>query len=209
MSVLAADRAAPSQALPTVAASAGDAASQSAFDPAVGKIAEIVKSTYDYMPTALSGYMAGVAVIATIFWNIVPITVIAPWAAAFAVMCLVRILITRSFWRAKPKTLEQWKIWRLRSNVGTLAAAAMWGATGWLFYGQGAGAQNAALQETGLIVIIYTYCVVGIPVLSIQPRLYLAFAVLCILPLVVRIASVGDLYHYQLGGELSDRKSVV
>jgi signal transduction histidine kinase len=147
--------------------------------------------------------MAGVGVVSMLFWNIAPMSVIAPWAGAFALMCLVRMLITRSFQRAKPQTLAEWEVWRLRSNVGTLAAAVMWGLTGWLFYGQGGGSPEAALQQTGLIVIIYTYCVVGIPVLSIQPRLYLAFAVLCILPLVVRIASVGDLYHYQLGGELS------
>jgi signal transduction histidine kinase len=185
-----------------IAASPSDGAA-TVNDPALGKLAEVVQSTYDYMPTALSGYMAGVGVVSMLFWNIAPMSVIAPWAAAFAVMCLVRMVITRSFQRAKPQTIGEWEIWRLRSNVGTLAAAAMWGATGWIFYGQGHGTDQAALQQTGLIVIIYTYCVVGIPVLSIQPRVYLAFASLCILPLVARIASVGDLYHYQLAGELS------
>jgi signal transduction histidine kinase len=68
---------------------------------------------------------------------------------------------------------------------------------GWLFYDQG-----TALEQTGLIVIVYTFCAVGIPVLSIQRRLYLAFAALVFLPLLVKIAMVGDRYHYLLAGEL-------
>jgi signal transduction histidine kinase len=172
-------------------------------DSALGKLIEGVQATYDYMPTALIGYLAGVGVVTTLYWGIAPMSVLAPWITAFVVMCLVRMAVTLHFRRSTPTTAAEWQTWRLRSNIGTLVAASLWGLTGWIFYVQGAGgAQQTGLQQTGLIIIIYTFCVVGIPVLSIQPRLYLAFAALLFLPLVARIAMVGDLYHYQLAGEL-------
>jgi signal transduction histidine kinase len=172
-------------------------------DPALGRLIEGVQSTYDYLPTALSGYLAGVGVVTTLYWGIAPMSVIAPWITAFVVMCVVRMAVTLHFRRSTPTTPAEWRTWRLRSNIGTLVAGTLWGLTGWIFYVQGAsGSQQTGLQQTGLIIIIYTFCVVGIPVLSIQPRLYLAYAALLFLPLVYRIASVGDLYHYQLAGEL-------
>jgi two-component system, sensor histidine kinase len=167
-------------------------------DAQLGTIVEIVKSTYAYMPAALAGYLAGVGVVATLYWPIAPMGLLLPWAGAFVAMCVVRALVIARFRRAAPETRDEWLAWRLRSNIGTVVAAAMWGATGWIFYGLGDEQQ----QATGLIVIVYTFAVAGIPVLSTQPKLYLAYAGLCLLPLVVRIARVGDVQSYQLAGEL-------
>ena len=171
-------------------------------DPALARLSELVQSTYDYMPTALSGYAAGVAVATMLYWDIAPAAVMLPWWGAFAVMCLVRLFITLAFKRAAPRTRAEWQRWGLYSNIGTLVAATMWGVTGWVFYGQGVGTRDTGLQQTGLIIIVYTYCAVAIPVLSIQRKLYRTYAALCFLPLVLRIALVGDIYHYQLAGEL-------
>ena len=158
---------------------------------------DIVQSTFDYVPTAMAGYAAGVGVVAALFWGFAPWAVMLPWMAVFVAMVLMRIAVLRAFRRAQPRSLRDWRLWLVRSNVGALAAAAFWGATGWVFYGYSGG-----LQQTGLVIIVYTFCVVGIPVLSIQPRMYLAFASLCIVPLIMRIVRVGDLYHFQLAGEL-------
>ena len=173
-----------------------------AHDAARSKLAETVRFTYGYMPAALAGYMAGVGVVAMLFWDNAPMTLLAPWMAAFAVMCVVRVFVIRAFTRAAAAhshawTLTDWRRWSLRSNIGTIVAASLWGAAGWLFYGHGDG-----LEQTGLIVIVYTFCAVGIPVLSIQRRLYLAFAALVFLPLLTRITMVGDRDHYLLAGEL-------
>ncbi|MBC8057019.1 MAG: hypothetical protein H7Y61_10620, partial [Rhizobiales bacterium] len=171
-------------------------------DPALARLSELVQATYDYMPTALSGYIAGVLVATMLYWNIAPASVMLPWMGAFALMCIVRLFVTLAFRRAAPRTRSEWQRWGQYSNIGTLIAGAMWGATGWVFYGQGVGTIDTGLQQTGLIIIVYTYCAVAIPVLSIQRRLYRTYAALCFLPLVARIALVGDIYHYQLAGEL-------
>ena len=176
----------------TVSAGAGAGA-----DPPRSTLPDIVQSTFDYVPTAMAGYAAGVGVVAALFWGFAPWAVMLPWMAVFVAMVLMRIAVLRAFRRAQPRSLPDWRHWLVRSNVGALAAAAFWGATGWVFYGYSGG-----LQQTGLVIIVYTFCVVGIPVLSIQPRMYLGFASLCIVPLIMRIVGVGDLYHYQLAGEL-------
>ncbi len=158
---------------------------------------EVVQSTYDYLPASLAGYTAGVGVVTMLFWGIAPATLMLPWLGAFVLLGLARFFVWQGFKRAQLQTRADWSRWLLRSNIGTLAAGAFWGFTGWAFYDEGNG-----LQQTGLIIIVYTFSVVGIPVLSIQPRIYLAFAALSFLPMVVRIASVGDSYSYQLAGEL-------
>ena len=164
---------------------------------ALASIAEVVQTTFDYMPATLSGYFAGVCVVIVLFWISAPAMLITGWLIAWALMGAGRFAVWQQYKRASPVTLPEWLRWRLRSNIGSLAAAALWGATGWLFYGHGDG-----LQLTGLVIIIYTFSVAGVPVLSIQPRIYLGYAVLCLLPLVVRIGLVGDNEHYLLAGEL-------
>ncbi|HWI10538.1 MAG TPA: HAMP domain-containing sensor histidine kinase, partial [Burkholderiaceae bacterium] len=167
-------------------------------DPAFAAVVEVVQSTYAYMPAALAGYLAGVGVVTMLYWPIASAALLAPWIGAFVAMCAVRAVVIQRFRRAAPHTRDEWLRWRQRSSVGTVVAAALWGATGWIFYGLG----NEPQQATGLIIVIYTFTVAGIPVLSTQPRLYLAYASLCLLPLVARIALVGDVYSYQLAGEL-------
>ena len=174
------------------------AAAQADHDPAFGAVVEVVQSTYAYMPAALAGYLAGVGVVTMLYWSIAPAALLLPWIGAFVAMCVLRAFVIQRFRRAAPRSREAWLRWRLRSNIGTVVAGALWGATGWIFYGLGLEQP----QTTGLIIIIYTFSVVGIPVLSTQPRLYLAYAGLCLLPLVLRIAMVGDVYSYQLAGEL-------
>jgi signal transduction histidine kinase len=109
----------------------------------------------------------------------------------------MRALVTLRFRRAVVQTRAEWKHWLVMNNAGTLVAAALWGATGYIFYTRAVG-----IQQTVLIVLIYTYCVVAIPVLSIQPRLYLVFAGLAFLPMTARIFSEGDTYGYRLAGVL-------
>jgi len=171
-------------------------------DAASAKLAETVRFTFDYMPAALAGYMAGVGVVAMLFWRAAPMSLLLPWMAAFTLMCAVRIFVIKAFRRAAAAqshawALTDWRRWCLRANIGTIVAASLWGLAGWMFYDQG-----TALEQTGLIVIVYTFCAVGIPVLSIQRRLYLVFAALVFLPLLARIAMVGDRDHYLLAGEL-------
>jgi signal transduction histidine kinase len=163
----------------------------------LGTLPDIVQSSYDYMPAAMAGYVSGVGVVVVLFWALTPVPVLVTWLAAFALMLLVRLWIMLRFRRAAPQTRSEWRHWLLRNNAGTVVAASFWGVTGLVFYTRGMG-----IQQTALIVLIYTYSVAAIPVLSIQPRLYLTFVGLSFLPLIGRIFAGGDTYSYQLGSVL-------
>lgn len=158
---------------------------------------EEVRSVYEYMPATLAGYMAGFGVIALLYWMSTPLGVMLPWLGSFGLLWLVRAWTARRFKRADPRTLADWQRWRLYGNLGSIASGALWGAAAWIFYPRG-----DAIQQVGLIVLVYTYCVAAVPVLSTQPRIYLAFASLCFAPMAVRIASEGTAYAYQLAGIL-------
>ena len=158
---------------------------------------EEVQAAYDYMPAALAGYAAGVGVVALLFWASTSTTVMLAWIAAFGLMLGIRLVVAQRFRLAQPRSHDEWLRWRHAMNIGTVAAGTLWGATGWIFYARGND-----IQQIGLIVIVYTYCTAALPVLAMQPRMYLAFAALCMGPLLVRIASGADAYSYQLAGEL-------
>ena len=177
-----------------------EARNKSAAAPAetgLGTLPDIVQSGFDYMPAAMVGYVAGVGVVTVLFWKLTPPMVMMAWLAAFTLMLLMRLWVTLRFKRAVVQTRADWQHWLVLNNSGTLVAASLWGVTGFIFYTRGMG-----IQQTALIVLMYTYCVAAIPVLSIQPRIYLAFAALSFLPMTARIFSGGDTYSIQLGGVL-------
>jgi signal transduction histidine kinase len=161
-------------------------------------LSEQVQSGFDYLPVALVGYAAGVAVVASLFWRATPPMLMWSWAGVFAALIVVRAFTVVQFRRDFAGGAIDWRRWRLRANAATLATATLWGLSAWIFYLRG-----NAIQQTGLIIVAYTFCVAAVPVLSIQPRLYIAYATLCFVPMVVRIASVGGFDNYQLAAEVA------
>jgi signal transduction histidine kinase len=165
--------------------------------PATSALREEVESVYDYMPATLLGYLAGIGVIVMLFWSLTPARVMLPWLAAFGVLWVVRFAIWRRFKRAAPQSQGEWLRWRRVWNIGTLISATLWGTSAWLFYPSG-----ESIQQIGLIATVYTFCSAAVPVLATQPRLFLAYATLCFVPMAARVASDGTLGGYQLAGIL-------
>ncbi len=160
-------------------------------------LAEEVRSAYDYMPATLAGNVAGLLVILVLFWALAPHELLAAWGSLLAGLGGVRYALYRRFLRSTPRSVQAWSRWRRAWNAGTLAAGVLWGASAWLFYPEG-----DSIQRIGLIITIYTFCIAAVPVMATQPRLYMAFAALCFVPMVLRIAAPGDVDSYQLAGVL-------
>jgi two-component system, sensor histidine kinase len=160
-------------------------------------VPEEVRSTFDYMPATLAGYVAGIGVLTVLFWQRVPALHMVTWLVLFVLVLGYRGFIFFRYRRSTIERIEDWLRWRVLSNVGSLCSGALWGLAAWLFYENGGD-----IQQTGLIILIYTFCIAAVPVLSTQPKIYLAFAVLCFLPLVARIALERNVYSYQLAGLL-------
>lgn len=162
-------------------------------------LGEEVLAVYAYTPATLAGLAAGFGMLVTLFWASTPWAVLLPWMLLFIGLWGLRVVLAQAFRRAVRHGAEamDWARWHLYWKGLTLVSGATWGLSGWIFYQHGQG-----IQQTGLIVVIYTFCIAVVPVLSNQPRLFLAYVMLCFAPLIVRIATGGDAYSYQLAGML-------
>ncbi len=174
---------------------------QGALSPAPTQpevLEEEVRSAFEYLPATLVGMVAGTAVVTLLFWTLTPAALMASWLGTFATLWLFRLAMLQRYRRAvAAATAVDWLAWRSAWSAATLVSGALWGATAWIFYERGSG-----IQQTGLIVIVYTYCIAAVPVLAGRPRTFAAFAALCFVPMIVRIASDGGADSLQLAGEL-------
>ena len=158
-----------------------------------------VLALYAFTGATLAGLAGGFALMLMLFWGKAPTPLFLGWAALFIGLWFVRIVLARAFRRAyKRGTAMAWARWQLRWNVLTLCSAAAWGLSGWLFYSQAIG-----IQQTGLILTIYTFCIAVVPVLGNHPRMFIAYVAICFTPLVLRIALGADAYSVQLAGMLA------
>jgi two-component system, sensor histidine kinase len=167
-------------------------------DPALSALPDEVQASFDHLPATLAGYAAGAVVLALLFWGGTHQGALLGWLATFAVLWCARLMLGRGFRAVAPASLADWARWRRRTTIAGLASGAMWGLSGVLFHTRG---EN--IQQTGLILLVYAFCVAAMPVLATQPRVYLAYLVLTAGPLIVRIASDGDAYALQLAALLT------
>ena len=174
-----------------------EAAGAAPDDPALGNLPEKVRTAFEFMPATLMGNFAGVIIILLLFVDTAPASLVVPWAAACAVLWTARLVLMLRFHRARPSTLVQWVRWHESWTAGTLLSGALWGLTAWLFYLTGGG-----IQQTGLIITVYSFAIAGLPVLAHRPKVYFLFAGLCFIPMALRIALVGDAYSLKLAGIL-------
>jgi signal transduction histidine kinase/CheY-like chemotaxis protein len=166
--------------------------------PSHSVLGEEVLAVFAYTPATLAGLAAGFGMLLTLFWPSAPLGVLLPWMLLFIGLWFVRVVLAQRFRRAVKQGGEvAWADWRLRWNLLTLCSGGAWGLSGWLFYTRGLG-----IQQTGLILVIYTFCIAVVPVLANQPRMFLAYVALAFVPLIVRIGTGGDAYGYQLAGML-------
>jgi signal transduction histidine kinase len=166
-------------------------------DPAFGNLPEKVRTAYEFMPATLMGNVAGIVIILWLFAGTASRALLVPWVVVCVVLWVARLVLTLRFRRARPATLGQWIRWHEAWTAGTLLSGALWGATAWFFYLSGGG-----IQQTGLIITVYSFAIAGLPTLAHRPGVYFVFAGLCFIPMIVRIGLVGDSYSLKLAGIL-------
>ncbi|MES1164064.1 MAG: hypothetical protein ABUL50_13520, partial [Rhizobacter sp.] len=156
-------------------------------------LGEEVLAAYAYTPATLLGLVAGFGMLVALFWGSLSLALMLPWMLLFVALWFVRVVLARRFQAAvrRHEGAMDWPRWRLWWNVLTLCSAGACGLSGWLFFTRGLG-----IQQTGLILVIYTFCIAAVPVLANQPRMFIAYVTLCFAPLIVRIATGADAYSY-------------
>jgi signal transduction histidine kinase len=142
-----------------------------------------VRSTFAFNRTSLAGHAVGAVIVQIIFADVAPRSPAPDLGLAFVLVWLARVWLAIRFERFEPRTVAHLAR-RLRTwHVGVLASGALWGAAAWFFWPHGTG-----LHQLGLVVIVYTFCVACVPILSPQFRLFVAFVLLVFVPAIARVA---------------------
>ena len=161
-------------------------------------LSEEVQSAFAYLPATLIGMIAGVAIVLWLFHAVAPAALWVPWLAAFTILWLLRLAMLGGYRSALRASTVDWARWHRLWIAATLVSGALWGATGWFYYGLGNGS-----AQTGLVIVIYSYCIAAVPVLANQRGVFFAFVALSFLPTLARVALVGNEDAYTLAGELA------
>ena len=178
-------------ALPALGAHAGEG-------PAAGGDADHMRALYVQSPVILAGNAIGIALTAAIFWGPAGSQLVTGWACLALVAWLLRLLHWRRFVHQPQADAATLLAWRGSWRALVLAQGALWGVAVWVFWGQG-----EPYRQLALILIVYSYCLGSVQLLSTQPRVFLAFLCVVLVPTMLRVATDGSQpWSLQLAGVL-------
>jgi len=153
---------------------------------APGALTDRVHALFSYATTTNLSYVLAAAMFVVLFQGDVSTWVLGGWAGAFGLVIAGRAWTTWSYHRVGPSDDAASVGWLRAWNVGTLASGALWGASGWLFYGHG-----EPLHQLAMVLVIYAFCVGSTPLLGWQRTIFFAYIGLSLVPTIVRVWHVG------------------
>ena len=160
---------------------------------------EYLRALMQQTPATLAGYLAGMLLIAAIFGDLARPWQLAAWLAASGVLWLLRLAHYRRYHRRPDADAPTLLGWRHSWHVLVVLQGGLWGLAAWIFWGLG-----TPYHALALIFIVFTYCMASVQLLSAQPRTFLAFISVVLLPMIVRVVSDDQHpWHWQLGGLLT------
>jgi signal transduction histidine kinase len=178
------------QALPA----ADSGLTQAAATRAAARRVEYLRALYQQTPATLAGNLIGMSLIGSIFALEAPMPLLAGWLGTAGLLWLVRLAHYLRYRRQPDADGTQLERWRASWRALVLLQGSMWGVAAWLFWGLG-----TPYHQLLLILVVYTYCLGSVQLLATQPRIFLVFLSLVLVPTVVRIASdASQPWHWQL-----------
>ncbi len=160
-----------------------------------------IRALYVQTPASLTGNLVGIVLMTLIFWPLAPRAAMGGWLAMGALLWLLRVAHYVRYLQYSARqeaTEDRLRAWRSSWKALVLLQGAMWGVAAWLFWGLG-----TPYHGISIILIVYTYCLGSVQLLATQPRVFLGFISLVLLPIIVRVASDTDqAWHLQLAGIL-------
>lgn len=158
-----------------------------------------VRALFTQTPATLTGNAVGLGLVLLLFAGAAEPVRLAVWCTLVSVLLVLRLLHYLRYRRnprADDATLRRW---RLSWKALVLLQGAMWGIAAWLFWGLG-----TPYDRLALLLIVYSYCLGSVQLLSTQWRVFLAFISLVLVPTILRVATdTGQPGHWQLAGILT------
>jgi signal transduction histidine kinase len=169
-------------------AQTGEAAQDSAWADLIER--ERMKTLYRQMPIALAVTVINVALTLTVMMQADNAAALWAWAAAIALLTVVRLGLWRAYWRHPARDAT---VWTRVAILGALAAGLLWGLAGLLFY------PVDALHQAFLAFVIAGMCAGAVTVSSARFASLVAFVLPATLPLALRFLLESDRLHAVMG----------
>jgi signal transduction histidine kinase/CheY-like chemotaxis protein len=161
---------------------------------------EAVRALFQQTPTTLAGHAVGIVLVGAMYAQTPARERLLAWLAVVLLLWLLRLAHFLRY-RQRRHALDDATLlaWQGSWRVLALAQGLMWGIAAWIFWGQG-----ERFHDTALILIVYSYALAAVQLLSAQPAVFMAFSVVVLVPLIARVASdSSEPYHWQLAGLLA------
>jgi diguanylate cyclase (GGDEF)-like protein/PAS domain S-box-containing protein len=151
--------------------------------------AEQVRHLYRLSRNGYAGTLFAAAIVVAALWSVVPAGELLLWAAAVAVVTLVRYFFYRDYSRRKPPVAHA-RRWSRSFIVGAAAAGALWGALGSLLYPSG------SMPQEFLVMLVIAGAVIS-AALMLAPikRAFIVFLLPAALPVLVTVFMQGTTLH--------------
>ena len=158
-----------------------------------------VRALFIQTPASLTGNAVGLLLMAAMFWPLAERGRMAGWLAAVALLWLARLAHYLRYRRAPQVDDETLRRWRVSWKALVLAQGTMWGIAAWLFWGLG-----DPYHRLALLLVVYSYCLGSVQLLSTQWRVFLAFLSLVLVPTIARVATdTSQPWNLQMAGILT------
>jgi len=151
-------------------------------------LADKVNGLFGQTPASLLGNLIGALILSVLIWDVAPPGRLFLFIAAFSGVWVLRIWLHLRFLASKDphRSADLSRRWLVWWNAAALISGMVWGAAAWAFY-----PEADTTTKMILVLTVYSFCLGSIPVLATQPRVFVAFALCCFVPLVACVATQG------------------
>ena len=158
-----------------------------------------VRALFTQTPATLTGNAVGLGLVLLLFAGSADPVRLAVWATLVGVLLVLRLLHYIRYRRNPRADDTTMRRWRESWKALVLLQGAMCGVAAWLFWGLG-----TPYDRLALLLIVYSYCLGSVQLLSTQWRVFLAFISLVLVPTILRVATdTSQPGHWQLAGILT------
>ncbi len=148
-----------------------------------------IDTLYTHWPRTTTSMLLGAGILIAVMWKTAPVVLFAAWVAAIIANQAWRYELARRYRRAAPTGAGQ-RRWGYASALGSGLAGALWGAAATVLFVPGDIGHQALL-----IVCLFGVILGGINLTAVYKPTFYAFALPALVPLIVRVALVGDQVH--------------
>jgi signal transduction histidine kinase len=130
----------------------------------------------------------GAVILCVVMWDYVAAGAMIGWLALIALNQSWRAVLARAWRRVRPGAAAAFR-WGRYWTVGSMLAGALWGVAGWVTY------PASPPHEALLIVCMFGVALGGLNLTAVYRPSFYGFVLPALVPLIVRVALVGDSVH--------------